>query len=420
MKYFALVDCNSFYASCERLFRPDLKGRPIVVLSNNDGCIVALSKEAKRVGIQMGSPYHQIKDQLLLHNVEVFSSNYALYQNISNRVMMTLHGFTNFIEVYSIDEAFLDLSNYPPDFDLFKYGHEIKTKIETNVGIPVCVGIARTKVLAKLANRVAKKSDKARGVVWLKDEQLEDIALKRVPIEDVWGIGRSLSVKLSIIGIKTAFDLKVHKNKSQIQTIGTKKLRQIQDELCGISCLEIVEAEKKKNIGSSRSFGKPIQSKEDLKEAVANYVSRAAEKMRSQKSRTPGITAYIRTNIFSDAPQYSNASFVRFQTPTLDTRKLIKAASDIIDEIYMAGYDYKKAGIELINLTNDGELQLSFLDEESEDSEPLMRIIDTINQKYGRDSVKFLACGVRNSWKMLSKMKSRSFTTDIKEIPLVE
>ena len=420
MNFYALVDCNSFYASCERLFRPDLKGRPIVVLSNNDGCIVALSKEAKKVGIQMGVPYYQAKDQILLHEVEVFSSNYALYQNISNRVMMTLHSFTNFIEVYSIDEAFLDLSNYLSEFDLMKYGHEIKTKIETNVGVPVCVGIARTKVLAKLANRVAKKSDKARGVVWLKDEALEDIALKRTVIEDVWGVGRALSMKLSTIGIKTAYDLKVHKNKSQIQILGTKKLRQIQDELNGISCLDLVEAEKKKNIGSSRSFGKSVQTKEELKEAVANYVSRASEKMRKQKSRAPIISAYIRTNPFSDTPQYSSSSFVRFQTPTLDTRKLIKASFQIIDEIYKRGYEYKKAGIDLLNLSNEGETQLALLSEESTDDEGLMLVIDKINEKFGQNSIKFLACGLNNLWKMNSALKSKSYTTVLKEVPLAE
>ena len=252
MKYFGLVDCNSFYCSCERVFRPEIRGRPVIVLSNNDGCAIAFTKEAKALGFgEMCEPFYKLKDRIKKHNVAVFSSNYTLYDNLSRRVMSILNGFTPCLEIYSVDEAFLELDGFDK-YDLLEYGKKIRSDVLQFTGIPVGVGIAKTKVLSKIANKLSKKQH---GVMVFKDDEEIDQILKSFPVKDIWGIGYASSTKLNMLGIKTAYDFKMYKDEQLIQKLLTKAGRQVQDELRGISCLPIEEAEDKKNTGNSRSFG---------------------------------------------------------------------------------------------------------------------------------------------------------------------
>ncbi len=275
---FALIDCNSFYCSCERVFRPDLNNKPVIVLSNNDGCAIARTSEAKELGIEMGAPYFQIKEFCKENNVAVFSSNFSLYTDLSNRIMRSLANHCPTIEIYSVDEAFVDFTGIR---DLTEHGIFLKEMLLKNIGIPTSVGIAPTKVLAKIANHIAKKSTKANGVVNLIDEKLQDIALKRVKVEDIWGVGRANTKKLNMLGIHTAYDYREFKNEQLIQKLFTKTGLQIKHELMGISCFPLNEdAANKKEIMCSRTFGYQVIDKNTLKESVANYVTKAAERAR--------------------------------------------------------------------------------------------------------------------------------------------
>jgi len=416
MKWVSLVDCNSFYASCEKIFRPDLKRKGIVVLSNNDGCVIAASQEGKDLGLRIGQPFHEIKKLLPQSKFEIFSSNYTFYENISRRVMATIREETPFLEVYSIDEAFFDV---PDCVDPQEFGQKLKHKIYRHVSIPVGVGIGRTKVLAKVANRLAKKSPKAQGVVWLKSLEWETIALEKTKVEDVWGVGRKLSEKLLKYNIKTAKDLRDYPNDLVIQKIGTKVLRQIQDELRGVSCLSLHHAKKKESILSSRSFGKTMTEKEKLKEAMAEYVSKAAFKLRSQSSRALVMRTYMRTNPFSlDDLQCRKYGEGHFINPTMDTRKMIRLGCEMIDQIFEEGYRYKKLGVELSHLVDENEYQPSFFDDEP-DNNALMDVMDRINLRFGRGKIKFLICGLNQDWRGLCEKRSPRFTTHLFEAPLI-
>ena len=416
---FALIDCNSFYASCEKIFRPDLKHRPIVVLSNNDGCVIARSPEAKKMGINMTQPWYQVKDQYLSKGGVVFSSNYEFYADISNRVMNVLSDLCPEIDIYSIDEAFLDLRTFRKNIDLVNFAYDCKKRIKDWIGVPVSIGIAPTKTLAKLANKVAKDDPRFDGVVILSEPRVIRHFLKSMPIEKIWGIGRKLTAKLENIDIKTAYDL------SQVDSrlIGDNfnvVLERTVRELKGQSCITLHDfMEPKKQIMVSRSFGKSIRSKSVLSEAISFHASRAAEKLRYEKQKCRLITAFIRSNRFNTRVRqiYAAKSF-ELVHPTDDTRIIIKNANRILDQIFADGYQYAKAGVLLSDFTNRYGYQMSLFDKKRDEkmASRLMQTVDYINlmeiAKIG-----FGNQGYRNTWRMKREIKSKRYTTKIEEIP---
>ncbi len=417
-KIFVLVDCNSFYCSCERLFRPDLRFRPVGVLSNNDGCFVSRTNELKKLGVAMGAPYFQVKNICDKNNVAVFSANFSLYTNLSDRVMNTLFEFTPNLEVYSVDEAFLDLTGFE-EKTIEDYCRNIKATVERNTGIPVGIGIARTKVLAKLANRIAKKDESTKGVYSVLSAKNLEYALGRVDIEDIWGIGRQNSAKFKILGIHKAKQLRDYKNDLLIQKQFTKVGRMIQDELRGISCFPLNnETPKKKEIISSRTFGRPVFDKASLRESIACYASLACEKLRKQHSVCQEIEIYIHTNPFKEIPQYARANSIKLISPTCDTRKIIKQAWELLDEIFISGYEYKKAAIKLSRIQDQDEHQVSLFGEnDSVDDLKLMLMMDTINARDGHETLKIAACGTnKEAWYMNQVMKSQRYVTGWSEL----
>ena len=419
---FALIDCNSFYASCEKIFRPDLKHRPIVVLSNNDGCGIARSPEAKKMATNMTHPWYQVKDQYLSKGGVVFSSNYEFYADISNRVMNVLSDLCPEIDIYSIDEAFLDLRTFRKNIDLVNFAYDCKKRIKDWIGVPVSIGIAPTKTLAKLANKVAKDDPRFDGVVILSEPRVIRHFLKSMPIEKIWGIGRKLTAKLENIDIKTAYDL------SQVDSrlIGDNfnvVLERTVRELKGQSCITLHDfMEPKKQIMVSRSFGRSIRSKSVLSEAISFHASRAAEKLRHEKQKCRLITAFIRSNRFNTRVRqiYAAKSF-ELVHPTDDTRIIIKNANRILDQIFADGYQYAKAGILLSDFTNKYGYQMSLFDKKRDEkmASRLMETVDYINlmeiAKIG-----FGNQGYRNTWRMKREIKSNRYTTKIEEIPITK
>ncbi len=416
---FALIDCNSFYASCEKIFRPDLKHRPIVVLSNNDGCVIARSPEAKKMGISMTQPWYQVKDQYLSKGGVVFSSNYEFYADISNRVMNVLSDLCPEIDIYSIDEAFLDLRTFRKNIDLVNFAYDCKKRIKDWIGVPVSIGIAPTKTLAKLANKVAKDDPRFDGVVILSEPRVIRHFLKSMPIEKIWGIGRKLTAKLENIDIRTAYDL----SQADSRLIGDNfnvVLERTVRELKGQSCITLHDfMEPKKQIMVSRSFGKSIRSKSILSEAISFHASRAAEKLRYEKQKCRLITAFIRSNRFNTRVRqiYAAKSF-ELVHPTDDTRIIIKNANRILDQIFADGYQYAKAGVLLSDFTNRYGYQMSLFDKKRDEkmASKLMQTVDYINlmeiAKIG-----FGNQGYRNTWRMKREIKSKRYTTKIEEIP---
>ena len=413
MKYFCLVDCNSFYCSCERVWRPETRGKPVIVLSNNDGCAIAFTKEAKAIGIgQMCEPYFQLKDRIKKYKVLVFSSNYTLYDSMSKRVMDILRKFTPDIEIYSVDEAFLQFEGFD-HYDFEKYGKEIRTEVLTATGIPVGVGISTTKVLSKIANKMAKKN----SGVWVMTKTPEiDQVLKNFPIKDIWGIGHRSAIKLNNLGIKTAYEFKTFKNEALIQKLLTKTGREIQEELRGVSCLSIESPEDKKNTGSSRSFGQPVYSKGELKEALAHFATHASLKLRRQKSVCFSLSIFIHTSPFKEVPQYFGEGRYSFPSGTSDSLKIICAAHEVLDKIYRPGFEYKKAGVLLNHIVPKNENQLDLFQSHLDDNEKLNEVVDLINKKYGDHTIKSAACGVSQDWKTVANFKSQKYTTSWKEL----
>ncbi len=413
----ALIDCNSFYCSCERLFRPELKNTPVVVLSNNDGCAVSRTPEAKALGIKMGAPFFEFKHLTQTHGLKVFSANFALYTNLSDRVMKTLKKLASDIEIYSVDEAFLDLTGMN---NLDEYGQHIKHQVLLNVGIPVGVGIAPTKVLAKLANHVAKKSLKARGVVNLMSRKLQDAALAQVAIEDVWGIGRANSKKMYSLGIKTAKDLRDYKNEKLIQKIFTITGLQIKQELMGVECLDFHKKEApKKQIMCSRSFAEEIHQMQDMREIISQYISDVAEKLRAQKSLCQVISVFARTSDFKADRRYSFYQNVILTHPTSNTFELIEAALAGLKQGFRTGFAYKKAGVCLGNFYPETEMQLDlFQNMQRLQNIKLMHVMDAINQRAGEMVLKSGACGVTDhGYRMNRNFKSPRYTTSWIDLP---
>lgn len=413
-KIFGLIDCNSFYASCERVFRPDLKRKPVIVLSNNDGCVISRSDEAKSLGIAMGVPFFKIKELCRQKKVSVFSSNFGLYTNFSMRVMDHLKFLCPKIEVYSVDEAFLDLTGIK---DPLAFGHHLRSEILRVQKIPTAVGIAPTKVMAKLADGLAKKSPKAKGVVCLLDKRLQDMALARTPIEEVWGIGRRSAEKMKGLGIDTALKLRDYERDDLIQKYFTKVGLAIKNELRGISCYDLVSEDfRRKEIMCSRSFGRAVTSLAELKEAVATYTANAAVKLRSQGSVCKGIVIFASTGKYQNEQDYLRGTRT-FANPTCDSLKLIKYALELLEEVFKEGVRYKKAGVRLFDISQEDELQMDFLSPMDTEKDLLrMKLMDFINSKEGAALLKSAACGTHAPWGGLKEYKSPNYTSNFKEV----
>lgn len=423
MTIFALVDCDSFYVSCERAFRPALQKVPVIVLSNNDGCTISRSDEAKALGIKMGTPYHHMKELIRREGVRVFSSNYALYGDMSARVMTILEAWTPDLEIYSIDEAFLRLDGAPAR-DALDYARRIRSAVRQELGIPTCIGLGPTKVLAKVANKIAKrgKSEPGGGVYSLCDEGLRAEVLAIFPAADLWGIGGRSAEKLKSYGIQTAAQLR-DADPDLVQRLLTVVGRRIQMELHGHSCLLLeMVAPNKKQIICSRSFGRPVFSFSDLMEAVAQYTTRAAEKLRRQQSVCHVLTVWVHTNPFKAVRQYySPPATVRFLTGTASTTDLIREAERALRGIYREGIEYKKAIVMLGDIRPDRQIQFGLFDdrERYERERNTMRLMDQINARMGRDMIRPAACGTDQGWKMASKLCSPCYTTRWADIPKV-
>ena len=422
MPVFALVDCNNFYASCEKLFRPDLKDTPVVVLSNNDGCVVARSREAKLLGIKMGVPVFQIKAEMQRHGILAFSSNYALYADLSSRVMRTLEEMAPRVEVYSIDEAFLDLTGIKSAISLVEFGQQVRERIDHWIGITVCVGIAPTKTLAKLANHAAKKYPATQGVVDLTNPDRQRRLLALVPVDDVWGVGRRLSKRLNALGITTALDL-ANASPRAIRDQFSVVLERTVRELNGESCIELEEIPPtKKQIVCSRSFGVKVTQFELLREAVCEYATRATEKLRKEQQQAKVLTVFIRTSPFKDnEPQYSNSASGELLIPSCDTRDFIELANHLLKRIWKDGFRYAKAGVMLSDFYDPGMFQPGLFDDVStrSNSQQLMSVLDTINQS-GAGKVFFAGQGTKKDWSMKREHLSPAYTTRWDQLPRVK
>jgi len=418
-RIFALVDCNNFFASCERVFRPDLWNKPIVVLSNNDGNIIARSNEAKALGIKMGEPYFKARDFLKKNSVKVFSSNYTLYGDMSSRVMSVLKHLEPDVEVYSIDEAFISLpaSN---KFNFIDHGRSIKTVVQKWTGMPVSIGFAHTKTLAKIANRIAKKNSQHKGVFDLTAYESIDTILSRIAVKDVWGIGRQYTKKLNNHGIFTARDLKYSNDKWIRKHLTVMGLRTVW-ELRGKPCISIEDAPvPKKGIITSKSFSRPVTSLEELKEAVATYISRAAEKLRSQHSIANVLHVFLSTNSFKfNTPQYSNSLSVVLPEPTASTSTLIKHSLHGLKKIYRSGFEYKKAGVMLAEIIPETYRQRNLF-ERGRNDRKLMDALDNINTKWGSGTLQYAATGFKKSWMFKREQLSKAYTTQWDQLPVVK
>ena len=418
---FALVDCNNFYVSCERVFNPKLAGKPVVVLSNNDGCIIARSNEAKAFGIRMGAPLFRARELIKTHGVHVYSSNYALYGDMSRRVIEVLLQFTPDIEIYSIDEAFLDLAGFR-QMNLTDYGRAIRSTVLRWTGIPVSVGIAETKTLAKIATHIAKKSEKADGVLDLTGSRYRDAALAMTAVEDVWGVGRGYSRFLKGLGIENALQLRDVSEGLIRKKMGITGIR-ILNELKGVSCYPLEQSPPpKKEIAVSRSFKHPLTDRADVNEAAAAYASRGAEKLRAAHLQANVLAVFLMTNPYSEESRYFNMKTIQLPFPTSDTPELIKHARSGLDEIYREGYLYKKAGVIFRDLAADNCTQTTlFSGNSTERPSQVMETLDRINREFGRDTLRYAATGnTRNrKWKTAFQWRSPSYTTDWNQLPRV-
>ena len=420
-KIIALVDCNSFYVSCERLFNPKISQSPVVVLSNNDGCVIARSAEAKKIGIKMGEPYFKIKNIVTVNNVQVFSSNYALYGDISRRIMTILKNLFPIIEYYSIDEAFLDLSNMSIK-NMNSFIIDIKKTIYQNTGIPVSIGVGNNKTLSKIANHLAKKNTE--GVVDLTKLTQEEInnILKNIDIEDVWGVGRQLSNLYKKNKINNAYELKYSSSswiKKNTNVFGLKTVM----ELNGVSCimLETSEKKKRKSCCVSKSFGNKVESFEELKEAVVTHCLNAAEKIRADEQLVKSVIVFIRTSPFDKHLFLSRSEKIDLAISTDDSMILSRACVDALKKIFAKGYRYQKAGVVFLGLVNNNKYgQNLFVDKNSQKSNSLMKAIDSMNVKFGRNSLTLADSGVGHCWKMRRDHSSKIDTSHFDFLPTVK
>jgi len=423
----ALVDCNNFYVSCERVFRPDLLNKPVAVLSNNDGCIVARSQEVKDLGIKMATPVHQVQDLIDRHHIQLFSSNYTLYADLSQRVMQCLEAFSPLVEVYSIYESFLDLTGICHS-DSIDYGQQIRQAVFKTTGIPVCVGMGPTKTLAKLANFAAKKWKKTGGVLDLSDPIRRNKLMRLVPVNEVWGIGSQTSKRLQVMGINTVYELAcqpVEAIQAQFNTVVARTVM----ELNGIGCMSLEDiAADKQQIVCSRSFKRRLTAYDQLAEALASFCSRAAEKLRKQGSVAGSITVFIRTNPHNlNEPQYQRSVHTLLNQATSDTRYIITIAKRLLQDIYREGYRFQKCGIQL------GHIQLASIPKQVDlfnvtennnlyhDSNgiSLMATIDKINQRFPK-GISVSTTGIKNSWQTPVEYLSPHYTTRWQELAIVK
>ena len=414
----ALIDVNNFYASCERVFNPTLEGKPLVVLSNNDGCAIARSAKAKELGIKMGEPWFKLKETAKQYGVIAVSSNYALYADMSNRVMDIIGQYSPSQEVYSIDESFLDLTGIQPDH--VKIAREMRERIKQWTGLPVCVGIGESKTLAKLANHVAKKRSEYAGVCnlnTLHPEALDEL-MKSIDVAEVWGIGRQINTILRALGINTVYDLKTASPeylRQQFNVVVEKTHR----ELNGITCMELEDiTPAKQEIMSSRSFGYKVSDLKSLQDAVSLYISTAAEKLRRQDSFAGAVRVFIRTSPHGDGPKYANSMTIALPTPTDDTLRLAKTALWILKRIYRRGYEYQKAGVMLTDIRSVSSQQTDLFTSNSPSK--LMTVMDAVNAKMGKSMLRIASQGFDAPWKMKQGNKSPNYTTNWKDLVQVK
>ncbi|PPR35364.1 MAG: DNA polymerase IV 1 [Alphaproteobacteria bacterium MarineAlpha6_Bin3] len=420
-RMFALADCNSFYASCERVFNPKLKNKPVVVLSNNDGCIVARTNEAKALGIKMGEPLFKAQKTIKKYNVKVFSSNYALYGSMSNRVMKILEQSFPNIEIYSIDEAFMEISSLKKNYNYYKYAINVREIILKWTGIPISIGIGETKTLAKIANYIVKNNSKINGVFDITKIKNKKKILEQIKVEEIWGIGNKISKLLIKNNIKNAYEFTQKDNRwvrKNINILGLKTKM----ELNGIPCYELENNFKlRKSCCVSRSFGKKIKSLKDITEAVSAYITRAAEKIRNEKLVSNNINLYIRTNPFNKNPKeyYANSISISLDYPTNDTITLNKKTLIGLNKIFRKGYLYQKAGVILSGLEAENK-DFHLFKEDNERKKTLMSAFDYINQRYGKNSLHIASEGIEKRWLMKRSRCSSSFTTSLKDLLIVK
>lgn len=410
---FALIDCNNFYVSCERAFNPRLENKPVIVLSNNDGCIISRSNEAKKLKIPMGAPFHQWQAFCKRHHVFVFSSNYELYGDMSQRVMLLLNQFNESMEIYSIDEAFLFFKEKIGFDELI----ELRNYIKMSTGIPISIGLGPTKTLAKVANSIAKIS--TTGVYIFSGA--EDSILSSLPVDKVWGVGHAIARRLQVLHIDTAQKLQ-QADPKMIRLHFSVTLEKTVQELNGIPCLSLEDQQPRKQIVSSRAFGQLITRLEDLEEAVSHFIHRATKKLRKQFSSTSGVYVFLQTNVFNaKQPQYANGVMYPIPFPTNNTGYLITIAKKCLRHIYKTGYQYHKAGIMLLELTEDTVKQYDmFLKVINEKDMKLMQTIDKLNKNFGKNTIFYAAEGIKRNWEMRSKKLSFRYTTRWTELPRVK
>ena len=416
-KVFALIDCNAFYVSCERVFNPKLNNKPVVALSNNDGCIIARSKEAKALGIKMGVPLFKVKDIVERENVIVFSSNYTLYADMSRRVMNIISEFTPSIEVYSIDEAFIELTNMNVDYE--SYARHMRKVILQYTGIPVSIGIASTKTLTKVANHIAKDDESLEGVCSLIQHENLDQVLEDTNVADVWGVGRQLSKKLIANGI---FNAKLLKNcedawvRKMMSVNGLKTVSELRE----ISCLDLEETSAtRKSCCTTRSFGKPLINLEDIEQAVTTFARRATERIRGENLIASTVSVFLRTNPFDRNRYYSNSSTTTLSYPTYDTVQIVKIALQLTKIIFRENYKYKKAGVLLSGLYEKGTETKDLFSETRYRSPKLMSAVDQINERYGSDTIQIATECQIGKWKQKRKNCTQSYTTQLDNVLLI-
>ena len=420
MAIYGLVDCNNFYASCEKIFRPDLANTPIVVLSNNDGCVVARSSEVKKLGIPAGIPYFKVKHQLESIGVKIFSSNYTFYGDISNRVMSVLREYTGEIEIYSIDEAFIDLTTTPKPENLGKLLH---SKISQGVGVPVSIGIASSKTLAKVATDVAKKNPQYGGVYSMLDKNSVNNILKDFPVSKIWGVGPQTTKFLNNHSIFTALEFInceddwIRKN---LKILGLKTVW----ELRGRDCITMETSPKnKKSILSSRSFGQPVTSQKQLQQAISSYIAIACKKLRSQKSVANYLHVFVRTNKHKKHElQQHSSQLIRLQTASNYTPDLTKASQEAVAKLFQPGYKYKKAGVVLTGLHPENQVQenLFIPSEKTPKQNKAIAVLDRMNNRFGRNKITLASSGIKPKWIMRCELRSNQYTTNWQEIPNIK
>ena len=416
-KVFALIDCNAFYVSCERVFNPKLNNKPVVALSNNDGCIIARSKEAKALGIKMGVPLFKVKDIVERENVIVFSSNYTLYADMSRRVMNIISEFTPSIEVYSIDEAFIELTNMNVDYE--SYARHMRKVILQYTGIPVSIGIASTKTLTKVANHIAKDDESLEGVCSLIQHENLDQVLEDTNVADVWGVGRQLSKKLIANGI---FNAKLLKNcedawvRKMMSVNGLKTVSELRE----IPCLDLEETSAtRKSCCTTRSFGKPLINLEDIEQAVTTFARRATERIRGENLIASTVSVFLRTNPFDRNRYYSNSSTTTLSYPTYDTVQIVKTALQLTKIIFRENYKYKKAGVLLSGFYEKGTETKDLFSEARYRSPKLMSAVDQINERYGSDTIQIATECQMGKWKQKRKNCTQSYTTQLDNVLLI-